>query len=347
MLMPGSSSVSALRSVTADLLVTPICMSGVSYSRSSSSPRSTATATISVSLRCTWSRVRACMSRRWPESTRRSLCWTTACSGWWRCISPPCCCPCCCRCDASHCSSCQRCHCSSLQASSCCGCTTSSCGPVMCSWMPRATNSPRVSPFSRKIVSALFTVASALWALPLTSNASASMHMTEATLQSSSSSRKMPIASSVALEASWQSRDAIWIWATVQRAEAASLLLPVFSASATASRAQPRASLQSPSKPGSSRALGMSPGASTSAMSRTWATRKAAAASPSPSPHRCSSLRALSAERSATSSSPSAACSSVIMRRASASSLGHSRSCSTACASRATDTASAKSRIMK
>mmetsp|Transcript_86193 Transcript_86193/g.278979 ORF Transcript_86193/g.278979 Transcript_86193/m.278979 type:complete len:395 (-) Transcript_86193:1420-2604(-) len=346
MLMPGSSSVSAFRRLTADLLVTPSCMSGWSSAKSSSSSMSTVSFTISDSLLCTASVLRAVMSSLWPVSTRAAL-FFTACSG---CAWGASCCSCwpwswaaCCCC---HCSNWYCCHCCSDHCS--CGSSSSS-GPVMCSTMPLATHSPRASPCSRKIVRALLAVASALLVLPLTSSTSASMHITEAMFRWSSSSTKAAMASSVALKALSQSSAAVWICATVHMAEAMSFLLPAFLAMAAASSAHSAASAQSAANAWSKRASGISPWPwpCTSISSRICATRKAAAASPSPLAASVTSFRALSAARNAASYSLAAVCTSAITRSASASSCKASRSWKIACASRATATASTNSCCMK
>mmetsp|Transcript_69947 Transcript_69947/g.193439 ORF Transcript_69947/g.193439 Transcript_69947/m.193439 type:complete len:298 (-) Transcript_69947:441-1334(-) len=293
--MPGISSESALRNATADLLVMPICIRGLSTSTSSSSSASTVTLTISRSLLSTFSKLRAFMSSFSPVSVRGALFFTTGSSAGacWICCSCGCCCPmaACCAC---HCSSC---HWSQSACVHCGSCTNSSWGPVMCSIMPRATHSPRVSLCSRKIVNALFSTESALLVLPATRCTSASMHMTEAMLTWSSASRKMESASSTAAKAFSASMAAVWICATTQSTDAMSLLLPVFLASAAASSANSRASMQSCSKSGSTFASGSSAWPCTSISRRICATRKAAATSPSESAASNRIRRALSAAR--------------------------------------------------
>mmetsp|Transcript_13622 Transcript_13622/g.40728 ORF Transcript_13622/g.40728 Transcript_13622/m.40728 type:complete len:212 (-) Transcript_13622:1613-2248(-) len=157
---------------------------------------------------------------------------------------------------ACHCSCCHLCHSSSLHCGSS---TNSSSGPVMCSTIPRAMDSPCVSPSSRKMVRALFTTASALLMLPLMRCTSDSMSMAPAMFSWSSISLKSDMASSTARKAWSACMAAVWSWATVQKTEARSFLLPDFLASATASPANSSASAQSCAKSGSILASGTSP----------------------------------------------------------------------------------------
>mmetsp|Transcript_11161 Transcript_11161/g.35420 ORF Transcript_11161/g.35420 Transcript_11161/m.35420 type:complete len:269 (-) Transcript_11161:1206-2012(-) len=268
MLRLGSSSDSAFRSVTADLLVTPICMSGLSSSNSSSSSTSTEKRTISMSLFCRMSMERLLMLSFSPVSCLGARLFSMAAVGAACPWSP--CCPaaaacCCCHCCSWYCCQSASVHCG------CCG--SSSGGPVMCSTMPRATHSPRTSPCSRKMAKALFTTDRALFELPPTRCTSDSMHMAEATFTWSSSALKISMASSITVKALSHSMAAVCIWAMVHRTEAVSFLSPARLAVATASSASSSASAHPWAKSASTLASGISLRPCTSMSSRICARR--------------------------------------------------------------------------